>query len=147
MGEGGERRRVGVIVGGHVHSLQRGDGTTTGRGDALLQLAHFVGEGGLVTHGRRHTAEERGHLGTGLHETEDVVDEQQNVLVLHVAEVLSHGEGGERNAKAHARRLIHLAEDEGGLVDHARLFHFHPEVGSLTGALAHSGEHRHTTVL
>jgi hypothetical protein len=123
VGEGGERRRVGVVVGGHVHGLQRRDRATAGRGDALLQLAHLVGQRGLVAHGRGHTAEQRGHLGTGLHEAEDVVHEQQHVLVLHVAEVLGHGERRQGDAQAHARRLVHLAEDQGGLLEHARLFH------------------------
>ena len=147
VGEGGERRRVGVVVGGHVHGLQRRDRAALGRGDALLQLAHLVGERGLVAHGRRHAAEQRRHLGAGLHEAEDVVDEQQHVLVLHVAEVLGHGQRRQRDAQAHARRLVHLAVDERGLLDDARLLHLEPEVGALTGALADAGEHRHTTVL
>jgi hypothetical protein len=146
-GEGGERRRVGVVVGGHVHGLQRGDRATAGRGDALLQLTHLVGERGLVAHGRGHAAEQRRHLGARLHEAEDVVDEQQHVLVLHVTEVLGHRERREGDAQAHARRLVHLAEDEGGLLEHARLLHLETEVGALTGALAHTGEHRHTTVV
>ena len=112
VGERGERRRVGVVVGGHVHGLQRGDRPAPGRGDALLQLAHLVGEGGLVAHGRGHAAEQRGHLGAGLHEAEDVVDEQQHVLALHVAEVLGHGERRQGDAQAHAGRLVHLAEHE-----------------------------------
>ena len=147
VGEGGERRRVGVVVGGHVDGLQRGDRATLGRGDALLQLTHLVGQRRLVAHRRRHAAEQRRHLGARLHEAEDVVDEQQHVLVLHVAEVLGHRERRERDPQAHARRLVHLAVDERGLVDDARLLHLEPEVGALTGALADAGEHRHTTVL
>ena len=146
-GERGERRRVGVVVGGHVHGLQRGDRAATGRRDALLQLAHLVGERRLVAHRRWHTAEQRGHLRTGLHETEDVVDEQQHVLVLHVAEVLGHGECRQRDAQADSRWLVHLAEDQGGLLEHAGLGHLDHEVGAFTGALAHTGEHRHTTVV
>ena len=147
VGEGGERRRVGVVVGGHVHGLQRRDRTTPGRGDALLQLAHLVGQRRLVAHGRRHAAEQGRHLGAGLHEAEDVVDEQQHVLVLHVAEVLGHRQRRERHPQAHARRLVHLAEHERGLLDDARLLHLDQQVGALTGALADAGEHRHTTVL
>ena len=147
VGEGRERRRVGVVVGGHVDRLQRRDRATPGRGDPLLQLAHLVGERRLVTDSRRHAAEQRRHLGAGLHEAEDVVDEQQHVLVLHVAEVLRHRERRERDAQAHARRLVHLAVDERGLLDDARLLHLEPEVGALTGALADAGEHRDTTVL
>ena len=90
VGERGERRGVGVVVGGHVDGLQRGDRAASGRGDALLQLAHLVGEGRLIPDRRRHATEQRRHLGARLHEAEDVVDEQQHVLVLHVAEVLGH---------------------------------------------------------
>ena len=36
VGEGSEGGRVGVVVGGHIDSLQRGDGAAAGGGDALL---------------------------------------------------------------------------------------------------------------
>ena len=87
----------------------RGDRALVGRGDPLLQAGHFLGEGRLVTHGGRRAAEQRGHLGTGLGETEDVVDEEQHVLVVLVAEILGHGERGERDAETGAGRLVHLA--------------------------------------
>ena len=141
------RRRVGVVVGGDVDRLQRGDRVTTRRGDALLQLTHLVGEVGLVAHGGRHAAEQRGDLGAGLGEAEDVVDEEQHVLLLHVAEVLRHRQRRQGDAQARARRLVHLAEDEGGLAEDAGLLHLDDEVVALTGALADTGEHRHTTVV
>src|SRR6185437_3976082 len=37
VGEGGERGRVGVVVGGDVDGLHRGDGPATGGGDPLLE--------------------------------------------------------------------------------------------------------------
>ena len=83
----------------------------------------------------------------GLDEAEDVVDEEQHVLVLHVAEVLGHGEGGQGDAQADAGGLVHLAVDQRGLVDDAGLLHLEPHVGALAGALPHAGEHRHATVL
>src|SRR5690606_10450319 len=46
-----------------------------------------------------------------------------------------------------ARRLVHLAEDEGGLPEDASLLHLDHEVVALTGAFADTGEHRHTTVV
>ena len=141
------RRRVGVVVGGHVDRLHRGDRVTTRRGDPLLQRAHLVGEVGLVAHRGRHPAEQRRDLGTGLGEPEDVVDEEQHVLLLHVAEVLRHRQRRQRDPQAGARRLVHLAEDEGGLADDAGLLHLDDEVVALTGALADTGEHRHTTVV
>jgi hypothetical protein len=77
-----------------------------------------------------------------MREAEDVVDEQQHVLLLHVAEVLGHRQGGEGDAKTRARRLVHLAEDQRGLRDDAGLGHLQEEVVALTGALANTGEDR-----
>lgn len=115
---------------------------TAGGGDALLEHAHLVGEGRLVTHGGRHAAEQRGHLRTRLGEAEDVVDEQQHVLLLHVAEVLRHGQSGQRHPQTGARGLVHLAEDERGVLEDVRLLHLQPQVVALTGALADAREHR-----
>ena len=120
---------------------------TTRRGDPLLEHAHLVGEVGLVAHRGRHPAEQGRDLGPGLGEPEDVVDEQQHVLVLHVAEVLRHRQRGQGDAQPGARRLVHLAEHQGGLPDDAGLVHLRDQVVALTGALADPGEHRHTAVV
>ena len=56
--------------------------------------------------------EKRRHFRAGLREAEDVVDEEQHVLAL-VAEMLGDGEAGQADAGARARRLVHLAIDEG----------------------------------
>ena len=141
VGEGRRRSRVGVVVRRHVDGLQRGDRTALGRGDSLLEHTHLVSQGRLVTHGGGHTAQQRGNLGTGLGETEDVVDEQQHVLVLDIAEVLRHGQTGQGHAHTDSRGLVHLAEDKGGVLEDAHLFHLQVEVGALTGTLADAGEH------
>ena len=52
---------------------------------------------------------------------------------------------GERDPQAGARRLVHLAEDQRGLLDDAGLGHLQEEVVALTGALADAGEHRDAT--
>src|SRR5438270_904506 len=88
-----EERLLGEVVGRHVHGLERRDRPASSRGDALLELAHLVGERRLVPDRRRHAPEQRRHLRTGLDEAEDVVDEEEDVLVLLVPEVLSHGQG------------------------------------------------------
>src|SRR5699024_1079783 len=44
-------------------------------------------------------------------------------------------------------RLVHLAEDEGGLVEDARLFHLGDQGVALTRTLTDTGEHGHTTVV
>jgi hypothetical protein len=121
-----------------------------GRGDALLEGAHLGGQRRLVADGARDSAEERGHLGAGLREPEDVVDEQEHVLAFFVAEVLGHREGRQRDAGAGARRLVHLAVHERGLrlrrvagkmTAFAAFLHLVPEVVALAGALADAGEH------
>ena len=145
VGERRCRRRVGDVVGRDVDGLDRRDRTGLGRRDALLQVAHLGGQRGLVASGGRHAAEKRRDLRARLGEAEDVVDEEQNVLAL-VAEVLAGGQAGETDAQTRSGRLVHLTVDENGLLDDARLLHLVPEVGALTGALAHAGEHGRTTV-
>ena len=139
-------RGVGEVVGGHVDRLDRRDRALARRGDALLQLPHLGGERGLVADGARHAPEQGGHLRACLHEAEDVVDEEEDVLAL-LAEVLRHGQAREADAKAGSRRLVHLPEDERGLLDHARLLHLEPEVVALARAFAHPGEDREALVL
>ncbi len=146
VGEDGRGGRVGVVIGGHVDRLDRGDGSALGRGDALLQLAHLGLQRRLVTNLRGHPPEQRGDLGAGLDEAKDVVDEQQHVLTL-VAEVFGHRQAGEGDAHARAGRLVHLAEYEHRLVEHARLLHLQPQVVALTRALADAAERRQAAVL
>ena len=146
-------RRVGEVVGGHVDRLHRRDRALLRRRDALLELAHVGRERRLVADGRRDAAEQRRHLGARLREAEDVVDEEQHVLALFVAEVLGDGERREADARARARRLVHLAEHERRLVEHGgavrelRVRHLVPEVVALARALADAGEHRVAAVL
>ena len=147
MGEGGEGSGVGVVVRRHVDGLDRSDRVAPGRGDPFLQLAHLVGQCGLVTDRRRHPAEQGRHLRTGLDEPENVVDEQEHVLVADVAEILGHGEGGQADAQPHPGRLVHLAVHERRSLEDAGLFHFQPQVVAFTGALAHAAENRDTAVL
>ena len=146
MGERGCRSRVGKVVSRNIDCLHRRNRTGLGRGNTLLKFAHFRCQRGLVTYCRRHTAEQCGHLRTCLGETEDVVDEQQNVLTL-ITEVFRFGKASKTNAKTCSRRLVHLAIDQAGLVDNARIAHLEEQVGSLTGTLAYTGEYRSTTML
>src|SRR5690606_26585569 len=125
--------------------LHRGNRVAAGRGNPLLQQTHLVSEVRLVTHRRGHTAQQGGDLRTRLREAEDVVDEQKHVLLLHVAEVLRHGQRGQRDPQTGTRGLVHLPEDEGGVREDAHLLHLQEEVGALTGTLAHPGEHGDTT--
>src|SRR6185503_14615975 len=87
VAEGGGGRRVGQVIGRHVNGLDRGDRADLGRGDALLQAAHFLRQRRLVAHRGRHAAKQRRDFGARQRETVDVVDEEQDVLAL-VAEAL-----------------------------------------------------------
>ena len=57
VSERGGGSRVGEVVCGDVDRLHGRDGTVLGGSDALLQLAHFLGKGGLIADGGGHTPE------------------------------------------------------------------------------------------
>ena len=147
VGEGGRGRRVRVVVRGDEHGLERGDRALAGRRDPLLEAGHLGGQVRLVADRRRHPPEQRRHLGARLGEAEDVVDEQEDVAALLVAEVLGHRQAGQADPLAGAGRLVHLAEHERRALDDARLGHLVDEVVALARPLAHAGEHRHARVL
>ena len=108
---------------------------------------HLGREVRLVADRGRHPPEQRRDLGARLGEAEDVVDEQEDVAALLVAEVLGHRQAGQGDALARAGRLVHLAEGEGRLGEDARLGHLGDEVVALAAALADAGEHRVARVL
>ena len=118
-----------------------------GRCDALLKFTHFRRQRRLVSHRRRHAAQQRGHFRARLRESENIVDEEQHVLPFVVAEVLRRRQSGQSHAQSGAGRFSHLTVDQGGLVDDAGLLHFEPQVVSFTRAFAHAGEHGNSTVL
>ena len=119
VGEGGGRGRVREVIGRNIHGLYRGDGPVFGGSDALLHLTHFRGQGGLVTHGGRHAAQKGAHLTAGLGETEDIVDEKEDVpracTGVAVAEALCQGEAAQGHAGTGSRGFVHLAEHHGYL--------------------------------
>jgi hypothetical protein len=71
--------------------LHGSDGAGFGGGDAFLELADFGVEIGLVAYGAGHAAEERGNFCAGLHEAENIVDEEEDVEMLFVAEIFGDG--------------------------------------------------------
>ena len=153
MRERGGRRGVGQVVRRHINGLETRDRTFLRRGDAFLEVAHFGGERGLITHGARRAAQQRGHFRAGLREAENVVNEQQHVLVFFVAEIFRDREAGQGHAQTRAGRLVHLAvnqRDFGSaevvLLDDVGLGHFVVKVVALARPLAHAGEHRNAAV-
>ena len=112
-----------------------------------MQFAHLIGQGRLITYRRWHTAKQGGNLTAGLYKTEDVVDKQQNILVLFVAEIFGHGQSCQRDAHAHARRLVHLSKYQRRFVRNAAALHLSPQVVALTASFSDAGENRVTVVL
>ena len=115
MGEGGGGGGIGQIVSGHVDGLDRGDGTLLGGGDSLLHGTHVSGQGGLVTDSGGDTTEQGRHLGTGLGEAENVVNEEEHILTLGVTEVLGDGQTGQGDTGTGAWGLVHLTVHKGDL--------------------------------
>jgi hypothetical protein len=108
----------------------------------------------LVADRRRHAAEKRGNFRARLDETENVIDEEEHIEVLLVAEIFGHREASEAHAQTRAGRLGHLAVDQRRARffriagnDNAALGHFQPQVVALARALAHAREHGHAAVL
>jgi hypothetical protein len=76
-----------------MYRISRPQPELQARGKAThLHSTHIGGEGGLVTDSRRDTAQQGRHLRTSLSEAENVVDEEQHILALEVAEVLGDGQ-------------------------------------------------------
>lgn len=151
VSEGGGGCGVSQVICGDVDGLDGGNGTLLGGGNTLLHTTHVGGKSGLVTDSGGDTTEKGRHLGTGLGETENVVNEEKHILSLLVTEVLGDGETGKGNTGTGSGGLVHLTEDKGDLglaleVDDTSLTHFVVQVVTLTGTLTDTGEDRVTTV-
>ena len=144
--EGGRRRRIGQVIRGDVDGLHGSDRASLGRSDAFLQDAHLFRQSRLITYRGRHTTQQCGHFGPRQGVTIDVVDEQQNVTTF-VTELLGDGQTGQCHAQTVTRRLVHLAIDQGNLVENVGFLHFVEEIVTFTSTLTHAREHGITAVL
>ena len=103
---------VGKVIRGNVNGLERRDGTFFRRSDSFLQIAHFRCKRRLITDGGGRAPEQRGNFRSRLRKTENVVDEEQNVLPFFIAEIFRHRERGQRHAHTRSRRFVHLPVHE-----------------------------------
>src|SRR6266446_322178 len=154
MRKGRGRCGVRIVVGGNINRLHRSNRSALGRSDALLQLADFGVEVGLVADGRRHAPEKRRYFRTRLDEAENVVDEQKHVQMLLIAKIYRDRKAGETNTQTRTGRLRHLTVNQSGTGlfriarnHHARFLELDPQVISFAGALAHARENRNASVL
>jgi len=126
VGEGGGRGGIGQIIGWDVDGLDGSDRTLVGGGTAsqlvcsvrelgyshsLLHHTHIGGKGRLVSDSGRDTTQKGRHLGTGLGESENVVNEKQDILSLLITEVFGDGETGKGDTGTSTWGLVHLTED------------------------------------
>lgn len=151
VSEGGSGGRVSQIVSGHVDGLDGSNGTLLGGGNTLLHTTHVDGQSGLVTDSGGDTTQQGRHLGTGLGETENVVNEEQHILTLVVTEVLGNGQTGKGDTGTGTRGLVHLTEDQSDLgvtlkLDDTSLLHLVVQIVTLTGTLTDTTENGVTTV-
>ena len=87
------------------------DQTEAGNGESriALDLSTDPKPGSGVTDGAGSAAKEGGHLGASLRKAKDVVNEEEHVLMLLVAEILGDREAGKGYAQAGARRFVQLS--------------------------------------
>ena len=117
------------------------------RRDPLLQRPQVIGQRRLVADLGGEPAQQSRDFRAGLDIAEDVVDQEHHLVLPHVSEVLGHGQGRQGDAEPAARRVAHLAEDQDGIGDDARLLHLVPEVVALAGPLADAREDGDTRIL
>jgi peptide chain release factor 1 len=155
MREGGGGSGISEIISRHVHSLHRGNGTVLGGGNSLLKSTEISSESGLVADSGRNTTEQGRHLGTGLGESEDVVDEKEHILTLLISEVLSDGETSKSDSSSGTWGLVHLTVHKGASgasavvaikLDDTGLNHLVIKIVTLSSSLTDTGENGVTTV-
>ena len=66
--------------------------------------------------------------------------------MLHIPEILGHGQSCLGHTHTGPRRFIHLSEYQCCLFQHSGLPHLGPQVISLTGTLSHTCENRISAV-
>jgi len=150
--EGGSGSGIGKIIGRDVDGLDRSNRTLGGGGNTLLKSTKIGSEGGLVTDSGRNTTKKGGHLGTCLSETENVIDEEKDILTLLITEVLSNGKTSKSDTSTSTGGLVHLTVDESDLrtgltnLNDTSLNHFVIKIVTLTSTLTDTSEDRVTTV-
>src|SRR3990167_1359055 len=146
MGKGGNRCGIGVVVGGHINCLERGDRTLFGRCDSFLELTHFCSQSWLITYCGRCSSEKCGDFGAGLGKSKDVIDKKKDILIHFISKVFGDGKGCEGYSKPCTRWLVHLAEDHCKFVQNTSFVHFPIQIISLSCPFTDTGKNRIATV-
>ena len=115
-----------------------------------MQAAHISGQRWLIAHSRRNTAKQRRHFGASLCKAEDVINEEEHIFALLIAEIFSLCKTCQSNTGTRAWRLVHLAINQRHAavafkVDHFGVDHFVIKIVTFTGPLTHTGKDRVST--
>lgn len=111
VSESGSGSRISEIISRHVNSLYRGNRTFFGGGNSFLEGTQIGSQSGLITDGRRDTSQQGRHFGTGLCESENVIDEKKHVFSFFISEVLGHGQTGQSHTGSSSWGFVHLSID------------------------------------
>src|SRR3989344_1947820 len=141
MSDGRDYSRVRKVVSRNINCLHGCDGAKRGRGNAILNFAHFGSKACLISTFRRNVPQERRSLHAGQNKTIHVVDEKKNIFFL-VAEIFGDTHSREGYAETRSGGLVHLAENHRGFLREPRPVKFHIQFMPLPDALPHSGKHR-----
>src|ERR1700691_4952731 len=141
------RGRIGEIVGWNINGLDRGYGAAHGVSDALLQRRKLRTHRRLIAKPRGHLSHEPRHLGAGLYESEDIIDEQEYITMVVVSKVFGHCQRTMANTEAAAWRLVHFAEPHYHFRQQTGIFHFTVQLFALTAALTDPTEDTHAVVM
>jgi peptide chain release factor 1 len=142
---------ISKIVSGDIDSLDGGNGTVLGGSNTFLHTTHISGKSGLVTDSGRNTTQKGRHLGTGLSETENVINEEKHILTFVITEVFSNGKTSKSDTSTGTRGLVHLTEDKSTLgftlkLDDTSFNHFVVQIVTLTSTFTDTTENGVTTV-
>ena len=148
-----------------------------GRGDTLLHGTHLRGQRRLVAYRGRQSSQQSRYFGTGLCETENVVDKEKNIfrtLSSCIPERFRNGQSRQCHRGTGSGRFVHLPEDQGRLglgqfvrihfgqvpfarlhtffegftiADHTGFDHLSQQIIPFTGSFANTGKDRKAVVL
>ncbi len=138
--------RICEVICWYIDCLNWCDWAIFRRSNPLLKCTHLCCKSWLVPYRRRDSSEERWDFWTCLSESEDIIDEEENISFFFIAEVLSHCETCESDSCTRPWSFIHLTEDHHSLVDDAWIFHFMVEVISFTSSFTDTCHDRVSSV-
>ena len=140
MGKCCSRGRVGKVVGRHVDSLHRSNRTLLCRGDAFLQLTHFLCQVRLVSHSRWQSAKRAETSAPAWVKRKMLSMKNNTSLPLSrkpsaMVKTDKPRANGRRAVRSSGRRPAKSFQ-------HAGFFHFVVQVIAFTGTLTDAGENR-----